>query len=132
MLSGRWFDYNINLCIEKGKKMNWFYKFNVSLILLVTLLACGATPTADNTGKIEGTVSSFSTGLPVGFANITTVPPTSAVTSDSTTGMFTILHVDPGIYKVHAEKAGYDTANVNISVVAGEKSIADIALKLKP
>jgi len=106
-------------------------KINIALIIVLGLLACSKVPTAVSIGTIEGTVSDFTLSLPIGNANITTNPPTSAVTSDSLTGMYTIEHVEPGIYKVQATKAGFDTAKVSISVVAAEISIADIALRQK-
>ena len=102
-----------------------------SLLILIVflLLSCGSDPVADETGTIEGNVYNFNTGEIVGMANVVTIPPSSAVTSDSINGGFKILHVDPGVYKVRAEKVGFDSSSVNISVIAGEKTIADVFLR---
>lgn len=107
-------------------------KLNFVVLIILLFWACSKVPTAVTTGSIEGTISDFTSGLPIGKANVTTMPPSSAVTSDSTTGLFIIDHVDPGIYSVYAEKVGFDSAAVNVSVVAEQKTIADIALKHKP
>lgn len=102
----------------------------VLTLAILFLMACGSDPVQEETGTIEGVVYDYSTGDWVGKANIITIPPSSAVTSDSLTGFFKILHVDPGVYRVRATKIGYDSTGVNISVLAGEKTIADIALRI--
>lgn len=99
-------------------------------ILMLFINACGTDPVKEETGTIEGIVYDFSTGDYVGKANIVTIPPSSSVTSDSVSGNFKILHVDPGVYRVRANKIGYDSTGVSISVIAAEKTIADIALKV--
>ncbi|MCB0284676.1 MAG: carboxypeptidase regulatory-like domain-containing protein [Calditrichaeota bacterium] len=102
----------------------------IFLAILVFIAACGTDPVKEETGTIEGVVYDFNTGDFVGKANIFTIPPSSSVTSDSVTGIFKILHVDPGVYRVRANKIGYDSTGVSISVIAAEKTIADIALKV--
>jgi len=74
-------------------------------------------------------VYDFTTGEIIGNANIVTIPPSGSVTSDTLTGEFKILHVDPGVYHVRADKNGYDTSGVDISVIKDDKTIADIPLK---
>jgi Carboxypeptidase regulatory-like domain len=101
--------------------------FSIALIFLIQ--NCGQDPVKPTTGSIEGVVYDFSTGALIGNANIVTTPPSSSVTSDTLTGAFTILHVDPGVYRVRAQKVGYDSTGVNIAVIADDKTIADIALK---
>ena len=108
------------------KKFVSFYFVTVVFILI----ACGSNPTKVDTGTIEGIIYNFNSGDVVGKANIVTVPPSSSVTSDSISGSFKILHVDPGVYRVRAKKVGYDSTGVNITVLAGEKTIADIALRI--
>ncbi len=106
------------------------FKKNIGLVVLISLIifACGEDPVKTTTGTIEGIVFDFSTGEIIGNANIVTDPPSSSVTSDTVTGVFKILHVEPGVYHVTGEKIGYDTSGVNISVIADDKTIADIAL----
>jgi len=108
-----------------------FRKNILSVILIfAVIIACGEDPVKTTTGTIEGVVYDFSAGDPIGNANIVTTPPSGSVTSDTLTGAFKILHVDPGVYHVRAEKIGYDSSGVNISVIADDKTIADIALKV--
>jgi hypothetical protein len=108
-------------------------KFSITVLLLISMIfiytGCGDTPVEETTGTIEGIVYDFTTGDIIGKANVKTDPPSSSVTTDSITGEYKILHVDPGIYRVTAEKTGYDTSGVSISVIAGEATVADVTLK---
>ncbi len=97
--------------------------------IFIVIIACAEDPVKVTTGTIEGVVYDFSTGDVVESANIVTTPPSGSVTSDTLTGTFIILHVEPGVYRVLADKIGYDTTGVNISVIADDVTIADIALR---
>jgi len=110
------------------KKMTKFPSIFISLFLFFLLLACGEEVAPVTTGSIKGVVYDFDTGAILGQANIHTIPPSSAVTSDTINGEFEIKHVDVGVYRVVAQRTGYDSTSVNITVVADDKSIADIAL----
>jgi len=92
-------------------------------------IQCAQDPAEETTGTIEGVVYNFANSKIIGNANVVTVPPSSSVTSDSITGSFKIEHVDPGLYRVIGQKVGFDSSGVNISVLAGETTTADIALK---
>lgn len=105
-------------------------EFSIALSLFILLIACGKDPVAVETGTIQGTVYNFDTGEIIGKAHIFTIPPSSAVTTDSINGTFKILHVDPGVYRVISEKTTFDSTGVNVTVLADEKTIADIALKV--
>ncbi|KAA3615650.1 MAG: carboxypeptidase regulatory-like domain-containing protein [Calditrichaeota bacterium] len=109
-------------------------KYTKSIIALLSVIiiifACGEDPVKVTTGTINGVVYDYSSGTTIGNANIVTQPPSSSVTSDTLTGEFKILHVEPGIYHVRAQKSGYDSAGVDISVIADDKTIADIALRV--
>lgn len=100
--------------------------FLVSLAVLLSFCSDPA-KTAD-TGKISGTVYDALNGGPIDKALVLTTPPTSAVTTD-TTGAYQIGNVQEGTYHVRASKAGYDSAGVDISVSAGNTTIADISLQ---
>jgi Carboxypeptidase regulatory-like domain len=109
--------------------MAFYKKLIFFTFVLLLFFNCGQSPVKPTTGSIEGVVYDFSTGALIGNANIVTTPPSSSVTSDTLTGAFKILHVDPGVYRVRAEKIGYDSTGVSIAVIADDKTIADIALK---
>ena len=68
--------------------------------LFAFLLSCAEDPVEVTTGTIKGVVYNFDTGDVIGQANIHTTPPSSAVTSDSATGVFNIDHVDTGYHKI--------------------------------
>ena len=99
------------------------------LLLMVFTIACGdkgQEPPAY--GKIQGAVYNAASGLPLDKALVTTTPPTNAVTTD-TLGAYLIENVEAGTYHIRASKTGYDSAGVNISVLAGFTTTADIPLK---
>ncbi len=119
------------------------------LLLLLFLLACapfGAlTPTATptilptvtntpspeaGTGEISGKVLDSSTSASVSSASISTNPPTSSVTTD-VEGKYSIPGIPPGDYTVTATKFGYESVSVEVAVVAGKTTTADLHLIAK-
>ncbi len=99
------------------------------LFLWILTVACSNKGQEPPTyGKIQGTVYNAASGLPLDKALVTTSPPTYAVTTD-TLGAYLIENVEAGTYHVRASKTGYDSAGVNISVLAGFTTTADIPLK---
>ncbi len=106
-----------------------FMKKIIMILSLFLLMQC-TKPTEDpTTGSIEGTVFNFNTGNFIGGVHIVTVPPTSAVLSDTLAGLYKIDHVDPGVYRITAVKYGFDTSSVSVSVLAGQITTADITLR---
>jgi len=109
--------------------MKHFFLFALSIFML-TYTSCSDNPTkAEESGSIEGIVYDASSGLTLFKANIITKPPTSSVTTD-TSGFYKITNVDAGTYRVTALKADYDSAGVNILVIEGLMTTADIQLSL--
>lgn len=101
----------------------------ILLAFIVVVNSCGGDETTEpvQTGTITGHVFDAETSLPIASSNVTSDPPTSAVTTD-TTGLYTILNVDPETYTISALKMGYIEGSANISVSAGNSTIADIFL----
>lgn len=103
-------------------------KILIPLALFILILNCKEDPVKVETGTIKGVVYDYKSGEIVPKAHIFTIPPTGSVTSDTLTGEFKILHVDPGTYSVYGRKTGYDSSNVNITIIADDITIADLAL----
>jgi hypothetical protein len=104
-----------------------------STIINVTVLA-GKVTTANfellmTTGKIKGKVTDSDSGLPLAGVNIKTTPGTNTVTTNSN-GDFEISQVTAGTYTITAEKSGYTTTTVSITVKAGIISNADMVMKM--
>ena len=96
--------------------------------LLLLLLACTSVATpSPTTGEIRGTIIDASNGTAIAAANVSTDPPTSAVTTDDK-GNFSIPDVLPGKYTVTATKLGYDSASVKVAVAASKATRSDIQL----
>ncbi len=94
------------------------------------ITACGGEETTEptqQTGTITGFIYDAETALPIASSNVTSDPPSSTVTTD-TTGSYSILNVEPETFVVSASKMGYFTGTTSIAVSAGNTTIADIFL----
>ncbi len=76
-------------------------------------------------GQISGTVFNSASFLPIGKVNLITLPATGSITTDDS-GKFNFGNVPAGQYKLKAEKKGYDTTSVTVTVYGGNTSEADI------
>jgi hypothetical protein len=79
----------------------------------------------------QGTISGKATdvmGRPLIGVNIATTPPTLNATSGSD-GTFSIPNVTAGTYTVRFVHPSFDTASVSATVIAGQSSTAELALK---
>lgn len=95
--------------------------------IMVILFACQEnTIEPQNFGTIGGSVTNEEFNF-LANVEITTVPPTSVVLTDSG-GVFTIEGVAPGEYSVFAEMADYQRTSVKVSVVADQTSQAILTL----
>ena len=101
----------------------------IGIFLTLMLCACGSEEPTEppQTGSITGHIFDAGTALPIASANVTSDPPTSAVTTD-TTGFYTILNIEPEIYILSVSKMGYVIGTTSISVSAGNATVADIFL----
>ncbi|MGD8782081.1 MAG: carboxypeptidase regulatory-like domain-containing protein [Ignavibacteria bacterium] len=98
----------------------------------------GKTATADfllapeeevnNFGTIIGTVKDIVTFTPLDQVNITTSPVTSSVTTDES-GSFIIEGLSAGTFVLNAEKQGYDSTSISVSVAIGDTTTADIFME---
>jgi len=83
-----------------------------------------------NYGQITGTVKNSKTFIPIENVNLTTQPVTSSITSD-VTGKYTFVNVSPGTYTLLSKKVGYDSTTINVNVIAGQITKADIYITEK-
>jgi len=79
------------------------------------------------TGTIVGAVSDAQTSAAIAGATVT-LPPTSAATSTSASGGFTLHHIRPGTYTVVAGADGYTYGSATVTVTAGSVASATLAL----
>jgi hypothetical protein len=115
--------------------MKKLFVLSVILILVVPLIfllsSCSEedpvqTPT---TGTIQGKVTNSTGDSVIVGATVSTNPPTSSVTTNSS-GDYSIPDVSPGQYSVTATKVGYNPTTVLITVSAGKTTTANISLNL--
>jgi hypothetical protein len=101
---------------------------NVTVTAGQTATANLALQPVPKTGTINGTVTDAGTGGPISGASVSTQPATATVTTDSQ-GKYTINDVTPSSYKVTASAGGYVSANVDVTVTAGQTTTANLALQ---
>jgi len=99
-------------------------------MLLPLVLGCvpfAAPPTVSPVGEIIGRVTDSGSGTPLSAANISTNPPTSAVITDAE-GHYVIRNIPPGTYTVTAATSDHMSMVVDVAVVAGQTTTADLSL----
>lgn len=95
---------------------------------LLLLLGCPGGETKTDPGSISGTVVDASTEAAVAGASVTLTPGGASVVTDAS-GAFAFHQLDPGVYQVAAEKAGYDApAPTSVRVTSGETASAAVRL----
>lgn len=81
-------------------------------------------------GSIEGQVTHGNTGKPVANVQITTSPGTDAIRTGED-GQFSFQEVPTGKYTVTAQKEGFQTYSVRISVREDRATVVDPVLKVE-
>lgn len=110
-------------------------RYIILFITLIIFISCNKSDnssqptTPSDKGSVSGRVFLAKTGVPVPLVLISTNPSTSSVFSD-TAGRFKIDNMPPADYKLIAYKIGYDSAQVQVKVIAGINSTADISIFL--
>ena len=130
--------YQINT-VEPGQYQVIAAKNGYDTLSVNVTVVAGATASADfilvksdttknkQYGQITGTILNAKTFIPIENVNLTSTPVTSSITSDPF-GKYTFVNVIPGQYVIKSEKIGYDTTLINVNVLAGQITKADIYL----
>ncbi len=109
----------------------------VPLCALLPLEAARAQETGPNapapeSGAIAGVVTAQQTGLALPEVRVTVASTGLGATTDHD-GRFTISHVPPGTYRLHARLIGYEVGEVpGVVVTAGQTATADLHLQPLP
>ena len=96
--------------------------------LSITILLLFAAPLWAQTGTIAGTVTDAATGEALPGANIIIAGTTSGGATDID-GKYTIAGLIPGEHAVLVTYTGYQNIELTVTIVAGEITPADVALK---
>lgn len=98
----------------------------------VTVSTGGGGEPEPTTGTISGSVTDATTGNPIGGGSVT-VSGTTFSAETGTDGTYTIADVPAGEgYTVTASAAGYETASITATVLAGQTTIVNFALQPNP
>lgn len=97
-------------------------------IILMISTSCKEESTGINYGEIQGKVIDSDSFEAIENAQITTLPPSSAIRTN-VIGFYYIKNILPGQYEITVTKVGYRTKSVLISVLSGKVTYADITLE---
>lgn len=79
------------------------------------------------TGEIYGKITNGQSGEPLNGVSVT-ITPGGKSTFTGNDGAFSFVGCEPGQYSLQAQKTGFQTNYKQISVVAGETAVGDMAL----
>ncbi len=97
------------------------------IITLLALVGAGVPTTQVPTGTIEGRITVASSGQPLPDAAVMVVG-TSIGAATDTTGRYSLANVPAGEHTVRVAFVGHATQERQVSVAAGQKTVADFAL----
>ena len=97
------------------------------IITLLALVGAGVPTTQVPTGSIEGRITSARSGQPLPGATVTVVG-TSVGTATDATGRYSLANVPAGEHTVRVGFVGFLTHERQVTVAAGQKTVADFAL----
>ena len=99
------------------------------MFTLLALAGPGAVTAQTPTGAIEGTVTDATSGQPLNDASVTLLG-TNFSTLTNTAGRYSVANVPAGEHTVKVVIIGYATQERQVTVTAGQKTVADFALKV--
>ncbi len=106
-----------------------------SVLGLAAVLAFGALPMSaaaqQSFGTVVGAVTAGDTGQPLASATVQ-VGGTGLGALTNAQGRFTVRNVPPGSYTLQVTSIGYADSEVDVTVLAGETAVANVALDLDP
>ena len=99
------------------------------MLTLLALAGPGAVTAQTPTGAIEGTVTDATSGQPLNDASVTLVG-TNFSTLTNTAGRYSVANVPAGEHTVKVVIIGYAPQERQVTVTAGQKTVADFALAM--
>ena len=100
------------------------------MLALLALAGPGAVTAQTPTGAIEGTITDATTGQPLHQASVTVEGTALSALTDLTTGRYSLTNVPAGVHTVKVVIIGYVTQEREVTVTAGQTTVADFALEI--
>ena len=100
------------------------------MLALLALAGPGAVTAQTPTGAIEGTITDATTGQPLNAASVTVEGTALSALTDLTTGRYSLTNVPAGVHTVKVVIIGYVTQEREVTVTAGQTTVADFALEI--
>jgi uncharacterized membrane protein len=108
--------------------MNKFIIF----IAICLLSSCAKRNDLDMYGNIHGIVTDSETNLPLSGV-VVSLSPTNTTKTTGSDGRYEFNNLDPALFTVQAQKHGYTSNTISVSVITGENAKGDMTLnKLIP
>lgn len=110
--------------------MKNFFKSTLKWLIpagLLSMVSCKPTD-YDTFGTLYGIVSDVETAEPVGSASIVLNPGGTSLMSGSD-GRFEFQELEPQQYTITVQKNGYSTNRKSVTILAGEKTEANILIR---
>ena len=100
------------------------------MLALLALAGPGAATAQTPTGAIEGTVTDATTGQPLHQVSVTVEGTALSALTNLTTGRYSLTNVPAGVHTVKVVILGYVTQERQVTVTAGQTTVADFALEI--
>ncbi len=100
------------------------------MLALLALAGPGAVTAQTPTGAIEGTITDATTGQPLHQVSVTVEGTALSALTDLTRGRYSLTNVPAGVHTVKVVIIGYVTQEREVTVTAGQTTVADFALEI--
>ena len=100
------------------------------MLMLLALAAPGPVTAQTPTGAIEGTITDATTGQPLNQVSVVVEGTELSALTNLTTGRYFLTNVPAGDHTVRVVVIGYVTQEKQVTVTAGQTTVADFALEI--
>lgn len=116
---------------KRFSKTKCVFKSAFMAAVIMCMSGCSSSDDFEIFAKIQGTVTDYSTGLPIQGANVTLTPSgLSRVTDDN--GNYRFDELDDQQYTLTVQKSGYQPNRKTVMAVSGETQQVDVQLTAIP
>ncbi len=110
--------------------MGTYFVRTAGMLTLLALAGPGAVTAQTPTGAIEGTITDATTGQPLHQVSVTVEGTALSALTNLTTGRYSLTNVPAGDHTVKVVIIGYVTQEREVTVTAGQTTVADFALQI--
>ena len=101
------------------------------MMLMLVAIGCSGTDDYEIFAKVQGTVTDYQTGTPLGNASVTLSPSGLSNQTDAN-GFYRFDELDAQQYTIIVQKSGYQPNRKTVTAISGETHQVDIQLTIIP